>query len=317
MNPSRPLLLLFLVSLLGLASWGLAPLAAAAPIAETWYHEGPLRQDTLEAWSRATGAPGLRWNLKDAYPSELEQLPALPPGRNIQVILGAFPDSSLTPALKRLARSGLEAVFATGSFPTPLEIDRMNEIGFRRLILLVSHYPDPEVARDLGTLQSPVELSFVVRAYPRYVDRANLSAIPGGIPLTFSTDYWPWYSHMDLFNLLPHRIRLRIQDSFPTREGLPYLRNIRQLDSITVELSSPAPGSPTEWQDLDPRPLRWLSVGRVPEDRELREFAKGVAGNRHLIIDQDLELSRSERLLLESQPFPVEWTRRSPDSLLR
>jgi hypothetical protein len=115
---------------------------------------------------------------------------------------------------------------------------------------------------------------------------------------------------MDLFNVLPHRLRLRIKDSFPTSESLPYLNNIKHLESITVDLTFPVPGTPTQWKDLGTKPIRWLSTGRMPTPEELREFTTSApgAGLRALTLDLDSPLSPSEINLLESLSIPVEWT---------
>ena len=290
------------------ASLALSPAAHAAPLKETWYVEGALSRDLFQSWSRATGAPGLRWNLKDAYPSEIEQIPAFPAQRKVQVILGDFPNESLIPALSRLAQAGAEAVLLTGTFPGTAEIARLNRIAFKKLLLVAGHYPDPELGQALQSLAAPLEIVFAVRAYPRFVDRPNLLSIPSQIPLTFSTDYWPWYSHMDLFNLLPNPLRLRVKDSFPVEESLPYLNNIHRLESLSVDLQSPAQLS--AWNVFREKSVRWLSTGRVPDSAELQDFVASALRPelRSLTIDSDLELMPEERKRLESLSIPVEWT---------
>jgi hypothetical protein len=235
----------------------------------------------------------------------------------IQVEVSRFPGQDNLGAWKKLAAQGVGFVAYRAGFPNDDEIRRLNDAAFSRAVLIVDGYPAPEDGERLKSLHVPYSVTFMSRAYPRYEDKSGLASIDESIPLTFASDYWPHYTHMDVFNMLPHAKRLRVSGGgLPSDESIPYLRNIAKLTDITLDTEYDPDDS--DWRKLDGLPLTRSSRGHVPTDAALRSFAQGSRGaHRKLVVDSDLPLTADERERLEGSELSVEWIHAAPFEAVR
>jgi hypothetical protein len=292
------------------------PLAHAQVPHETLYYQGIPTDDLVALWSTLPGSKSFVLNIGGADASLLEPLARLRGADRILVETDQYPNPSSVAAWKRLAGQGVEFALLgeRAGMPTEDEVQRLNEAGFARCLFAIGYLPGPAESKRLDALRCRLALTFAVSAYPRFVDKEGLAAIPARVPTLYSTDYWPSYTHMDTLNLLPHRKRLRVRDSFPPTDTLPYLFNIQKLDSVEIDTSFDAQAS--DWAPLAPLSLTWSSVGHVPSARALADFARaptadGAAPHR-LVIDSDLEWTADERARVEASPLAVEWIHAAP-----
>jgi hypothetical protein len=302
---TSPLITAFLLNLLSSSAQAQIP-------HETLYFEGLPTDDLVALWSTQPGTRSYVIRAGTVYGEELKPLARLRGADRILVEVDHYPSESGAVALeiwRKLAGQGVEFVMMghQDGFPTSQEIETLNSAGFSRCTFAIPYLPSPEEGKRLGRLTCKLSLTFAVRAYPKYTDREGLASVPEQVPLLFSTDYWPWYTHMDTFNLLPHRKRLRVADSLPTDESLPYLKGIRLLDD--VQLSTRFDVTASDWSRLSGLPLTWQTQGHVPSQEALAAFA---AVGRKLIIDSDLPLTTEERDRLARSPLPVEWISAAP-----
>lgn len=249
---------------------------------------------------------------EDPSSEELLPIARLRGADRIQLEVSRFPGEDSLAAWKKLAAQGIELVAYRTGLPTEDEVRRLNEASFARAILVLESYPGPEDAERLGRIRGDVSITFAAPAYPRMEDKHGLLALPARMPLLFVADYWPWYTHMDLFNLLPHPRRLRVAGSaLPEGDALEYLRHIQRL--VDVNLETEAEPADSDWDRLAGIPATWTCRGCVPSAAALEAFARSgrdpVRGQSHrrLVIDRDPALTAEERARLERSPLPVEW----------
>jgi hypothetical protein len=281
----------------------------------TEYEVPPLNQGLREK------SPTPRLVIQAGDPSEHELVPLLSVGLETncgpaaapQLEVTRFPLWDVAPTLGQLARKGFELVVFESHLPTLEEVAVLNQAKFSKVRLITTAYPGIEDAERLSLVESPLELIFAVRAYPRFIDRDGLRAIPSKVPLTISTDYWPSYTHMDVLNMLAHPLKLRIRNSFPTRDSLPYLFGLKNLMELSLETDiDPAPGMDSPWVQLEKLPLRWISRGFVPSEESLTAFfldsSRQSPERRRLVVDRDTPLFDSERSRLLRYRDQVAWT---------
>ncbi len=284
--------------------------ALAQPIHETFIFSGLPQEDQIDEWSALPGTRAYIFQAMgrlDPDSISLRALDRLRGADRIQVEVSRYPGEDTLEAWRLLASHGVELVVIGSGLPTDDEIRRLNEGHFTRLILVSTAYPGPEEGKRLEQLNAEVSLSFPTRVYPRFMDKDGLLAVPAQIPLLIATDYWPSYTHMDLFNLLPHAVRLRVADLLPHEEDVQYLLNIKRLRD--VDLTTDFDPTPEEWRRLGSLRTQWTVKNRVPSESSLSDFKQGraLAPTLSLIIDQDQPLDASDRAMLERQPFAVEW----------
>jgi hypothetical protein len=281
--------------------------AWAAPIHETFIYSGSPSTEKVAEWSALPGSRSYLLQMDSPAAWDLDAVAQLRGADRIQIEVKSFIGEDAVESWKKVAQKGIELVGFNRGIPSEDEADRLNRIGFARYTFVLAGYPGPEEAHRLARLQAPVSLTIVTHAYPRFEDRAGLLAVPASVPLLHSTDYWPWYTHMDLMNQLPQAERLRVKDMFPPEEELPYLKNIKKLDEVIVDTNFDAPAG--LWEKLGAMTVRWSSRDRVPYEDGLAAFeaSRQIGGLRKLTIDSDTPLTDSERRRLEASPLPVEW----------
>ncbi|HLD99672.1 MAG TPA: hypothetical protein VJB59_05395 [Bdellovibrionota bacterium] len=293
--------------------------SAPAPhqkIHESFVFSGTPTSDLIAQWSALPGTRSYLFQLPNPSPEELRALAVLRGADLLQIEASSYPDRDTLDSWKLLARHGVQFIAFDLQLPTAEQLELLNEIGFSRLIFLLSYIPDLEESARLAELRAPFSITFAGASYPRYDDKIFLLAIPKTVPLTFAASYWPWYSHMDLFNMLPHAQKLQIIGAFPSDDHLPYLQNIRGLREIVVETDF-EPSDPEIWKKMATgsdqtmnRTIKWISKDRVPTKQALDAFAE--TGSVRLTIDQDYDLSEEERTRLTESAIPVEWVHAAP-----
>lgn len=317
---------LWLAGLTGL--WAGTPLAHASLHEVTTYydagHEAPLDERAVELLNRRGGAPRsfvLSFGWDAGAPLNLEilhDLQALEPSAGLTLLTDQELDEAWVPELASLARMHpLTWVRWAYDLPSEEEIRRLNAAGPARAIWILKAYLGPESNHGLEKLQVPFEITYATSSYPRFMDRDGFLALPAQIPLSFAADYWPGYTHMDLFNLIPQPIWLRVTGSLPYGEQWDHLHGVKRLLGVTVE----SEGAVTDgaWDRFGALPVEWQRVGFPPERgaRELEDFtASGPSAEARLLVvdlgelDSDLaqsllpELDREDASLRVIVPFP-------------
>jgi hypothetical protein len=286
----------------------------AAPIHETWIQEGAATEQQIASWSALPGTRGYLFQLGDPATWALEPILRLRGADRLRLQFTRYPGEDSADVLRQLAARGAELVMLDAGFPTDDEIERLNRIGFGSCVLVMTSFPGEGDGARLSRLRCPTQLTFVTRMYPRFVDKESFLEIPAGIPLLFATDYWPWYSHMDVLNLLPQTIHVRVSDMFPADENYEYLLNIQRLGEIQVNAPF-EPWSAGTWDRFGAKPVRWSIAGPIPSETSLAQFAdsRRAGGQRSVTIDTEhLVLTSEERARLERLPISVEWIRTAP-----
>ena len=253
----------------------------AGQLHETFFVESSPNSNEIQNWSKLPGTRNFIFRLSAPSQAELGIIEKLERSSLLQLESTTYPEHGQINAWKALARKGAQFIGLDLQLPTEDEISILNEIGFSRIIFILTYIPDMDEGIRLGHIRTPVSITFAMNSYPRYDDKELLLAIPKTIPLTFTAGYWPGYTHMDLFNLLPQPQRLRISGEYPNEDQLPYLNNISKLQELTIETSF-APPSPSVWEQL----ANWP-------------------------VDKDGELYFEERRRLENIDIPVEWVHTS------
>jgi hypothetical protein len=296
-----------------LALSALSAPALAQNAHETFYYDGIPSEQLVALWSSFPGPRSYVIHAGSVYATELRALSRLRGADRVQVEVDQYPTEDALPEWRKLAGQGVEFVLlGQAGLPTEDEIQRLNGAGFARCLFVIGYLPGPEESARLEALRCRLSLTFAVRAYPKFADKEGLAAIPSRVPMLYSTDYWPSYTHMDTLNMLPHRKRLRVADTLPSDDSLPYLKNIRLLDD--VQLSTRFDVSGADWAKLDGLALTWASVGHVPSSEALAGFEKHASGSRRLVIDSDQTWTTEERTRLERSPLSVEWIHAAPMS---
>jgi len=287
--------------------------ALAAPIHETWIQSGAPTDEQIASWSTLPGTRSFLFQLDDPTAYELEPLLRLRGADRIRIQVTRFPGQDSLPAYRQLAVRGAEFIGLDAGFPLEDEISRLNSIGFASCVLVSTAFPSDGDGERLSRLTCPTSLTFATRMYPRYMDKESFLELPASMPLLFATDYWPWYSHMDVLNMLPHTQRIRVTDMHAPDEAMQYLLGMRKLDEVQVH-SDYDPSTAGYWERFGSLTVRWSIRGPIPSEASLEAFARSRAagGQRYLIIDQDLPLTRDELSRLERLPIPVEWIHAAP-----
>lgn len=306
-----------ILSLYGLAlglSALISPAASAATPHETFYFEGTPTPDQVSLWSSYPGTRSYTINAGDASGQLLEPLALLKNADRIQVEVQNYPTEDSLPEWKALASQGIQLVIlGKVGLPTDDEARRLNATGVEHCLFVLDYYPDEIEAKRLAQLQCHVSLTFAMAAYPKYEDKPGLAAIPESIPLLFATDYWPSYTHMDVLNLLPHAKSLRVLGMLPPDEQVQYLRGIKKLESVQLNIEFDP--ETADWKKFDGLPLVWTSQNHVPAQTALDAFGRSDGRSlRKLIIDNDTPLTPEERDRIEKSAVPVEWIHQAPYS---
>jgi hypothetical protein len=287
----------------------------AAPISETFIFHGSPAEWQIQKWSSLPGARGYLFIMPDPNAAEIERLGGLRGWSRLRIEMTRYPERREVAALKKLSALGAEFVAFGVKLPTDAQIALLNEIAPPHLVLVVPEYPLAAESRRLSGLKVDYAISFSVYGFPLEEDREGLDAIPKDVPLLYSSLYWPWYTHMDLFNRLGQKtLNIRMEGSFPSEASLPYLHNIHGLHELTVQTDFEV-GDAKYWRKLDGLDVKWSSWKRVPDARELALFAQSANGRkRSVVVDRDDPLLTDERARLESCGVPVEWIHEAPFS---
>ena len=295
--------------------FGLSPsFALAAPAHEVWVHQGAVTPALVDRWNSAASAKSreilIEWD--SPQPSDLDQVMRVTGMTRIRVETQRPPRSELE-RWKKLAAKGVEWVGLSGDFPLAGDLKALQEIGFPKATLVLSNFPQPAEGELLAKLETPLSLSFNAGKLPTFSTKPGFEPLRAETPLLFVADYWPFYSHMDFFNLIPQPVRLRIRDSFPYAMAIEYLANIQRLQEIAVQVDFEP--SQTQWQSLPQGvPLVWIPNGVVPTENAIRtlEGVRSRAAPTRIVIDSDTPLTAAERARLERSSFAVEWIRSAP-----
>jgi len=278
---------------------------------ETWIHPGAPTTDMIRSWSKTPGSRSLLLQISDPASFEIEALEALQGVDRLMISMERLPNESTLASWKSLARRQNLILIGFGSgLPQDSEITRLNQIGPRSTLFVLPYYPDPAEAAHLTGLRAPTAITFATTALPRFLDRDGLQAIPFSVPLLFVSEYWPWYSHMDVLNMTPHDKRLRIRDSLPSPEALEYLHHIRNLKEVALETTHDLDDMGL-WSSFKNVPVQWISVGRVPSNTALTTFETN-ATHRTLTLDLDQLPTTEEMARLKKSPLRVEWIHLAP-----
>ena len=170
------------------------------------------------------------FQLKDPDTSDLSGLTELRGARKVTVEADDFPNEDTVAAWQKLANQGVEFVAMNVILPTDLDIERLNRIGFSKCMFILEYYPDPADSERMSRLGCELTVEFFGKAYPKYAEKDGVAALPVKTPLTFDIDFWPYYTHMDVFNLIPQPIHLWVRDMYPPADELQYLHNIQRLE---------------------------------------------------------------------------------------
>ncbi|MGK5081905.1 hypothetical protein WDW37_01275 [Bdellovibrionota bacterium FG-1] len=263
----------------------------------------------ISLWSSFPGKRSYLFRIEDPSSSDLEPIRSLQGADRIEIEINRFPGEDSLPVWKKLSAQGVGLVGYLAGLPTWDEIKRLNQAGLTRATFVVQALPGPEQAALLGKLRAKVSLTLATGSFPRYLDKPSLMAIPASIPLLFVTDYWPSYVHMDLLNQTPHSKKLRVQGMMPPEDTLDYLRHIKKLDEIQVDIDFDP--SPAEWTRLAGLPVTWNSREHFPSADSLTEFSK-ITTLKKLVLDQDTPLSADDLARLQDSPLTVEWIHAAP-----
>ena len=298
----------FLIPVLA-ATLTLSVTAVAAPLKETVFFKGPPSTETIEKWNRKSGTRSYRFSLEDPASLELETLANLKRFDSLEIGVSQFPMPAEAAAWKKLAARGAQLNLLVGYLPSPEALQFIDSLGFQKLLFVITSPPDPSLASRLSGLKSKATITYATRAYPRYMDRESWDGIPAEIPLTISTDYWPFYTQMDMLNLMKMQQNLRVKDMFPPEDSFPYLLNLKKLQNLVVDTESD-PSDSSIWKKFGNLKLRWNRRGPVPGKEALQAFVESApaqSGLRSLTLDTDVDLMPSDRTRLEQLPVEVQW----------
>ncbi len=297
-----------ILAFLALLSLGVE--AAAMPPHETFVYLGLPSTDRIAIWSSFPGTRSYLFQTQNPDPSDLLPLAHLHGADRIRIEISTFPDANAVSAWKALAGQGVELVGLNAGAPTDEELDHINQIGFSSCVFVLNSYLTPDEATRLARLKMPFSLTFDVDAYPLYMSKPTFVALPASTSLLFATDYWPGYTHMDLFNLISQTIRIRVSGSLPSSENLSYLLNIHRLDEVNVMTDFDVPAA-ASWRAFGKVPVLWSMEGAVPSSEAIQAFEQGP-GPRGLVIDSDTPLTDDESSRLTRAAIPVEWIHQAP-----
>ena len=280
---------------------------AQVPI-ETFIVQGAPTSDQLAQWSALPGTRDYVIQLSSTE-DDLSGLTQLQGARKITVEFPDFPAEDDIAAWQLLANQGVEFVAASAFMPAQVDIDRLNRVGFTQCNIRLSFYPDPADAQRTTQLGCNPSFEFVGN-YPKYAEKDGVAALPARSPLTFHVDFWPYYTHMDVLNLIPQPIHLWIQGMYPPADELQYLHNLRRLNQVTVETDFD-PISPDDWKIFGNINVTWRSKNRVPSAAGLEAFQKGGA-NREFVLETDRDPSEQEMEVLRQSPLAIRWIHAAP-----
>lgn len=300
----------------------LAPSVGYARLSETFFFKGNPSLSTVQKWSEL---PGTRRYTLHLYSPSLSVLQALlelakaSSTSHIHVEVDTYPSlSTSTPLLEawqRLASKSTTFVGLNSVLPNEGQIQALNKIGFKNHIFVIAFVPTVTQANRMGLLQGKHSITFAMNRFPLHHERPNLMAFPKNTPLRFQTDYWPMYTHMDIFNLIPHSIFLRIKGILPSTAALEYLHHIHRLEEVTLSTDFPI-ASRTQWEAFKNLNLHWIAQGFIPSPQALEYFSAAAQKDpevmRRLTLDHLDSLTSKQRKELEASTLEVEWIRDAP-----
>lgn len=293
-------------------------LGFAAKFEETWIQNGSPTLFQIQKWKmhqQTRGAPEVALRvILDSSPSDtLIAVSEIPGLSKVQIIARNFPNPTLLDRWKKLAALGAEFVSLSGHYPTATEIQTLNEIGFKRILIALSRYPEKSDVELLSNLKTKTALHFNLNRYPTFLQKFNLALLPLDMPLQFTVDAWPRYVQMDIWNMIPQtEKRLRITDTMLSRTSVPYTQNLKLLTELIFSNDGDVLNS--QWEDLGTIPVRWSVTNAVPSERALKLFqdSKRFGAARKLVLDRDTPLSAAERARLEATDLEIEWIHEAP-----
>lgn len=296
--------------------------SARAALREAWVSTRAVRDDEVAALNqRLGGVHDLTVQLADPAASELAALVAVQTRGEKNLVLRRYPAFDLIEALVQLGSNGWKLVILEGIYPTESDVGLLNQYlrasPRTELTIGVATFAGPDVLAQFGNLHGAsdgrVRAVFATSAYPRFMDRDALRAAPAGMVFQFYQDYWLSYVHMDVMNMLPQTIELRVRDIFPSDSSTyGFLQHLQRLRLLRVEAGQ-GPWDEAMWDTLGAVNVEWLSTGYFPTARELDRLADSRAlGFRILTLDYDQSVSPEALAKLSSLPIPVRWIRTLP-----
>ncbi len=123
------------------------------------------------------------------------------------------------------------------TWPTAFEAEVLKPIcnTETKITFLVDSLPTTAEAANIQSLKNCVHVYFSIGRYFHYKDLETVRLLKE-IPLTLVNNYHPANSHADNLNLIGNPIHLWIVHIFPLAEQIPYLNQIKQLESLHWEL---------------------------------------------------------------------------------
>jgi hypothetical protein len=277
---------------------------------ETWVVSRAPSELELENLIKVLKNEDVVVTLADPAPVEIEALKNIPNGPGHRtLIMDRYPSSILVEHLQALKNWGL--VISEGSYPTDEEIHFLNLITPSRLVLAFSSYAGPELFAKLhrlpGIQERTTRISFIAPAYPRFLNRDSFLAAPSKLAMEFYQDYWPQYIHMDVFNMIPQPISLRVREVIASVPDLLYAKSIRNLEKVVFD--SAIPLSQEAWDEFSGWPLKWVTGGAIPTDEQVTHFAQE---GRTLEIDSDEPLAPNLLHRWSQLPVHINWVHLAP-----
>lgn len=285
----------------------------AAPVTERWVVDRNPSPEELQRWEQAPAGISVLWNIPGGDPAETELKAWEPFARThgLSIRVQKLPMRTTHAVWKTLARHGVEMVAWDLPWPSAAEMQQLAALALPRLTWVALAYPSADQARAFGAYEHTLQFTFAHGKYPRTLDRDGLKALPVNVPLLFLAKDWPWYDQMDLLNLIPQVVRLRIHDIFPSAGHWTYLEHIKRLREIQITSDYPPPEGRVTWERFGSHPVAWSLQDTLPEAAALRDFCESappaVSGLRRLILDRDFALTPEERTRLEALSCPTEW----------
>ncbi len=313
-----------LVILGALSFLSLTPTLAQAQLRETWYFQGAPSESQIAAWSNHTSLAGERirylLDMDDPIAPELSRLKGLTNAKELLIETRQYPAESERQewqALNASLKTETTLIVMRGDGPTDDEVRRLNDFNFRSIVIVFTYYPGEVEAKKLSRIQSKLQITFATSAYPKFEDRKGLQALDPAIPVLYTSQYWPHYIHMDVLNLTPQKdIKLRVIDTLPAEENLPYINHIKNLTQIAMQTTHES-FAPSTWASFRSEvDLTWMASGFFPSLAKVNEFAATLNGTekRAIKIDCDQDIEPGYRIALKNLTLSIDWTHTAPYS---
>lgn len=236
----------------------------------------------------------------------LADLPSEAQAARFELVIEGLPNHD-THSSWEAALLPLRTTWIAATLPSPDDWSRLKKIPLHSLHFVVSQAPTALEIQGLRdwTQQSqiPLEITFALGQYPKFMDRDWIENIPVSVPLRWVVDFWPGYVQMDTLNLLKRSVGLRITGGTQWNEtDSPYLENLQSLDKtlwespVTEDLPRPAP-----WELKAQTPFVWIATGPLWSTTEIERFAASSSkADRRFIWDTGSDSDNDVPKVLET-----------------